>query len=76
MIDTRRSVFLTLPECFRMESRRAITGELATDGHALIDGNVKSLRSVDKWNTIIMMVKLGESVRYILRKGLSNWFCT
>lgn len=47
MIDTRRSVFLTLPECLRMESRRAITGELATDGHALIDGNVKSLRSVE-----------------------------
>lgn len=51
LIDTRRSVFLTLPECFSMESRRTITGELATDGHALDDGNVKSLRSVNEWNT-------------------------
>lgn len=51
LIETRRSVFFTLPECFSMESRRAMIGELATDGHALIDENAKSLRSVDKWNT-------------------------
>lgn len=49
LIDTRRSVFFMLPECFKMESRRAIIGELAKDGHALIDGNVNSLRSAMKW---------------------------
>lgn len=36
LIETRFSD-LTLPKCFRMESRRGITGEVACDGHALID---------------------------------------
>lgn len=45
LIDTRRSVFFTLPECLRIESRRATTGELANDGHSLTDGKGNSLRS-------------------------------
>lgn len=46
-MDTRFSV-LTLPECFRMESRRPMFGEFASDGQALNVGgmNTKSLVSV------------------------------
>lgn len=36
LMDTRFSVF-TLPECFRMESRRGRTGEVAWEGHALTE---------------------------------------
>lgn len=36
LIDTRFSV-LTLPECFRMESRRGRTGDVACEGHALTE---------------------------------------
>lgn len=47
LMDTRFSV-LTLPECFRMESRRLMFGEFASDGQALNVGgmNTKSLLSV------------------------------
>lgn len=46
-MDTRFSV-LTLPECFKIESRRPMFGELASDGQALSVGgmNAKSLLSV------------------------------
>lgn len=30
-------------------------GELATDGHALTDGNAKSLKSVNKWNNFFVL---------------------